>query len=411
MSEVRVNNLSNENNTSGPTISGITTYSGRHFFVPPQGDTASRPSDCEPGSLRFNTDTANLEYFRGNTIGWTEIDAELTSPLGGGPGVYSYQSVSNTGLGVRGLICGGYDADSSSGQDRTNIIDFITLSTTGNAQDFGDMTVGASSAGATASRTRFIKAGGFMQGNYLGDVIEFNTFASLGNATDFGNLIEANEATSGVSDGVRGVFMGGGNPSPTGGNRIQYIDIATTGNSVDFGDTTHSWYAGFAVNDTIRGIAGGGQTPDSPNNMNNGIDVITIRTTGNATEFGDLTENSGGRYAAGGASNATRGLIAGGRYNPGTYTNSIGFITMATQGNEINFGDLTLARWEIHGGMASATRAVFQSGDSPGIPSASADNRLDFVQIATTGNAVDFGDTNDHRRGMMSASNGHGGLG
>ena len=41
MSEVRVNNLSNENNNAGgPTISGITTYSGRHFFVPPQGDTA-----------------------------------------------------------------------------------------------------------------------------------------------------------------------------------------------------------------------------------------------------------------------------------------------------------------------------------------------------------------------------------
>ena len=75
MSEVRVNNLSNENNTGGPTISGITTYSGRHFFVPPQGDTASRPSDCEPGSLRFNTDTAHLEYFRGNTIGWVEVEA------------------------------------------------------------------------------------------------------------------------------------------------------------------------------------------------------------------------------------------------------------------------------------------------------------------------------------------------
>ena len=75
MSEVRVNNLSNENNTGGPTISGITTYSGRHFFVPPQGDTASRPEDCEPGSLRFNTDSVKLEYFRGNTIGWTEIEA------------------------------------------------------------------------------------------------------------------------------------------------------------------------------------------------------------------------------------------------------------------------------------------------------------------------------------------------
>ena len=80
-----------------PTISGITTYSGRHFFVPPQGDTASRPSDCEAGSLRFNTDSAKLEYFRGNTIGWTEIEAELTEPLGGGTG-------SNIGLGTRGLV-------------------------------------------------------------------------------------------------------------------------------------------------------------------------------------------------------------------------------------------------------------------------------------------------------------------
>ena len=94
--QVRVNNLSNENNTGEPTISGITTYSGRHFFVPPQGDTASRPEDCGSGSFRFNTDSAHLEYFRGNTIGWVEIETELTAPLGGGTG-------SNQGLGVRGL--------------------------------------------------------------------------------------------------------------------------------------------------------------------------------------------------------------------------------------------------------------------------------------------------------------------
>ena len=94
MSEVRVNNLSNENNTGGPTISGITTYSGTNFFVPPQGDTASRPQSCPTGSLRFNTDTAHLEYYRGDTIGWVEIEAELTEPLGGGTG-------SNTGLGHR----------------------------------------------------------------------------------------------------------------------------------------------------------------------------------------------------------------------------------------------------------------------------------------------------------------------
>ena len=127
MSEVRVNNLSNENNTGGPTISGITTYSGRHFFVPPSGTTAERPEDCEPGSLRFNTDTAHLEYFRGNTIGWTEIEAELTTDiLGGGSG-------SNEGLGVRALLAGG-DTPSY-----LSHIDFITMSTMGDAADFGNL--------------------------------------------------------------------------------------------------------------------------------------------------------------------------------------------------------------------------------------------------------------------------------
>ena len=96
MSEVRVNNLSNENNTGGPTISGITTYSGTNFFVPPQGDTASRPSGCPSGSLRFNTDSAHLEYYRGDTIGWVEVEAELTAPLGGGGG----ETGSISGLGA-----------------------------------------------------------------------------------------------------------------------------------------------------------------------------------------------------------------------------------------------------------------------------------------------------------------------
>ena len=125
MSEVRVNNLSNENNTGGPTISGITTYSGRHFFVPPSGTTAERPSDCEPGSLRFNTDTTKLEYFRGDGIGWVEIEAS-TDELGGGTG-------SNLGFGTRGIVNLAY----SPGID--NRIDFITIPTLGNSQDFGDI--------------------------------------------------------------------------------------------------------------------------------------------------------------------------------------------------------------------------------------------------------------------------------
>ena len=81
MSEVRVNNLSNENNTGGLLFQVSPHFLG-NFLVPPQGDTASRPDNCPSGSLRFNTDTAHLEYYRGDTIGWVEIEAELTEPLG-----------------------------------------------------------------------------------------------------------------------------------------------------------------------------------------------------------------------------------------------------------------------------------------------------------------------------------------
>ena len=172
MSEVRVNNLSNENNTGGPTISGITTYSGRHLFVPPQGDTASRPSDCEPGSLRFNTDTAKLEYFRGNTIGWTEVEAELTAPLGG----------ASEGVGVRGLVLGGYSSTSSS---QVDTIDYHNLSTTGDFIDFGNLFAGRYGTTATASRTRAIVMGGHSNDK---DTVDFVTIASTGNSTDALNL-------------------------------------------------------------------------------------------------------------------------------------------------------------------------------------------------------------------------------
>ena len=95
------------------------------FFVPPKGSTAERPSDCEPGSIRFNTDTANLEYFRGKTVGWSQFEL-VTSNLGGGTG-------SNTGLGARAVRAGG--------QSSNDTIDFFTVSTLGNAQDFGNLSV------------------------------------------------------------------------------------------------------------------------------------------------------------------------------------------------------------------------------------------------------------------------------
>ena len=62
----------------------------------------------------------------------------------------------------------------------------MEIATTGDAVDFGDLSVGRQNLDGSAGHTRGCFAGG--SGNSGGDVIDYITIATLGNATDFGNL-------------------------------------------------------------------------------------------------------------------------------------------------------------------------------------------------------------------------------
>ena len=374
MSEVRVNNLSNENNTGGPTISGITTYSGRHFFVPPSGDTASRPEDCEPGSLRFNTDTTKLEYFRGNTIGWTEIDAEEAAPI--------------TGRHLKGG--GSYNGDQ-------NIIEFIQTATTGNALDFGDLIRAQRHVGALASNTRGIFAGGYKTGSGESNVIEFVEISTLGNTTDFGDMLsKTNDWDFGsLSNMTRGIWAGDANQT----NNIEFITISSAGNAQDFGDLVAGARSIFGMASPTRGVMAGG----APAN-NNVIQYITIATTGNALDFGDLVTSSGGAtYNKPSGSNGTRGLLG-----PGGGLN-INRVTIASTGNAVEFGTslvYTSSNGNSLGGSSDKLRMfLYAGGVSPTVV-----NTIEFVTIATDGNAVDFGDAVQATTTPGTCCNAQGGL-
>ena len=52
-----------------------------------------------------------------------------------------------------------------------------------------------------------------------------------------------------------------------------------------YGIKTWGWYSGGSNSNKTRGILGGGRTPTQVNT----IQFITFSTTGNATNFGDLT--------------------------------------------------------------------------------------------------------------------------
>jgi len=386
MSEFQASNFKKENGGT-PDLLGKTELTSPYFFVPPSGDTASRPQSCAPGTLRFNTDIGSLEVYKGDTIGWEQIQRRESQYLGGGTG-------SNTGTGTRGI----FTSRSTSSGVYANTVDFITISTLGNAQDFGDA-IGSGAYGATTSdSTRGLLGGGHPNSNGS-DTIQFFTIASTGNATDFGNLTSTRWLMGGgCSNSTRSIFtagssLGGSNPAI---NTLDYVTTQSLGNAVDFGDQGKRRMQA-SVNSSTRGIWAGGY--DHPAEAKNDtIEFVTMATLGNTTDFGNLIAAS---RSMAGVCNSTRGAFGGGN-NP--HTNVIQFVTIATTGNATDFGDLTASR-ELAAGVSSPTRGIFAGGYTP-----SALNTIDFIEILTTGNATDFGDLTVASFGMGGISNGHGGL-
>tara|TARA_Y100000356_G_scaffold60900_1_gene49494 strand:- start:65 stop:517 length:453 start_codon:yes stop_codon:yes gene_type:complete len=145
---------------------------------------------------------------------------------------------------TRGLLVHG-------GDPVTNVIDFITIATAGNAQDFGDTTVAMEGAIAASSTTRGVIAGGIVS-PAENNTISFVTIASAGNATDFGDLTQARQEGAGISNSIRACFASGGVPSNY--NNIDFVTIATTGNASDFGDTLGSFGYRGGASDSHGGI-------------------------------------------------------------------------------------------------------------------------------------------------------------
>ena len=324
------------------------------------------------GSIRFNTQFSKLEIYNGEE--WWNIDS--TSPQ------------EQTG-GTRGLFMGGDPA--------TNIIDYINISTTGNATDFGDRTV-TGYGGGCSSRTRGVCAG--QADNTVSNVIDYVTISSTGDAVDFGDRTVTSTRFQGASNATRAMWFGGMGSGATD-DEIDYVTVATTGNAVDFGNlAAASEGASGNIASQTRSVMTGGNT--SPNSgFLNTIQYLTIATTGNTADFGDIVR---AQTWSGAASNSIRGIIACGYAGPSAANvNTIEYVTISTLGNAVDFGNYGDERWNV-GAVASPTRACLAGGYAP------YDNRIEYVQIMTTGDAIDFGDSTNARRYNGGASNGHGGL-
>ena len=390
MSEFQASNFKKENGGT-PDLVGKTELTSPYFFVPPSGTTAERPQSCAPGTLRFNTDIGTLEVFKGDLQGWAQIQRNEIHD-----GIYPEAR--------------GFHVGARPGPGELNNIEFIRFASLGNPVDFGDKIHGLNGGnynqGAFASVTRGFIYGGRYPGSptAFNNAIEFITMSTLGNGTDFGDLTEGTQHPSGVSDKTRGVRMGGtrsAGPQPymaAGTNVIDFVTMASQGNALDFGDAYNGDKYGFngACSDRTRGVRLGGGSP-APFNTNI-IDYITIQSTGNSVDFGDMTSNTTYSCAA---ANSVRGLSAGDATNNDA---AIDAVTIATQGNAVDFGDMAT---NIHARQAcsSPLKMAIMGGGAPSYTS-----KCEYVNINTFGNGVDFGTASAAWGYSHDFSNSHGGL-
>ena len=301
-------------------------------------------------------------------------------------------SYDGTGRG-RGVFAGGQTSS------YVSTIQNITISTAGNTSYFGELTLARYYATAVGSTTRMVFGGGSNGSNQ--EEIDYITIASQGDAITFGILLNVPGVYThgGCSSSTRGIWAGGYGPGFT--NVIQYVQIDTLGNAVDFGDLARATSQISGLSSPTRGVfteaqynPGAGDIENQPR-----MTFITIASTGNSIPFGDLTE---GRRDLKSCANTTRGIFVGGATNNPTNSNTIDYITIASVGNAVDFGDLTEGRRGL-GACSSSTREVFGGGGST--------NTIDFIFINTFGNAQDFGYLSATTYGVSAGSDSHGGLG
>ncbi len=312
---------------------------------------SAEPTGATEGDIWIDTDTGTTYGYVGST--WTEF---VVVAVGGDIGL--------TGSGNTPL---------------TNTIHTITISTTGNATDFGDT---ISARYGVAGADNGVTDRGLFAGGITTNLIEYVTISTPGNSVDFGDLTTARGRLGGVSNGSndRGIFAGGSS------NIMDYVTVSSTGNATDFGDVVGSGTKVF-VQMTSNGTNERALIKWETGNI---IEYITINSAGNSTDFGDMISSESGNSRMVCSNDTDDRAVWMGLYT-GSYAATCEYSTISTLGNSVNFGDLTIGRTTgrgISNGLGDRGLAV---GGYTTVLGGTV-NIIDYITISTTGNATDFGD-------------------
>ena len=225
-------------------------------------------------------------------------------------------------------------------------------------------------------------SGGFTGSELATNVIEYITIGSTGDGTDFGDMLVAGKTYhAGSGNGTRGLFCGG-LVSGTRYDQIEYLTVASTGDTLDGGDLTRTIFA-ITTNANVApgrmvGLMGG-----DADYTNKDFNYVAIMSTDDAADFGDAQTN-GAMCPVIGISES-RNVWAWGHTN---FTNllTMEYLNPSTTGDTTDFGDLDTTAGNGSGKHTNGTRGEVWSGEY------SSNTDVQYITIASTGNATTAGE-------------------
>ena len=316
------------------------------------------PTNISSGAIAELTDTYKYKWFNGTN--WTPVDWTYGISLGG--------------------------------QGDLDLMNKVTIATTGNASNIGNMNVNVNEIGyGTSDRTRGLVAGSANAGSR--DFISYFTIATASTTIDFGNL-SLGRAECGMVSDLTLYAVGGGDSSGGGAysNVIDYGTIQTTGNAADFGDLTTTKAYVMGSSDFFGTSGKGWFHMVGSYNSTSAINVISIGTPGNATSYGALTHTNAQNAMESDSRCASKG---------GAYSNSIQYWGIPTYSTAVDFGNTAEVHNMASGGFTNKTRGVIHGGNKG---ASGRINYMEYITIATTGDATTFGDLSESTGLYASAS-------
>ena len=213
-------------------------------------------------------------------------------------------------------------------------------------------------------------------------------------AGDIESVMGVGLVTSNAWQGTRALGYGQAHESPEGStlnstDRILSKTMASGATTSDFGNLEK--FSNYA-----SGVQGGGrcmfagiyEKTNGSLAITNRMQYITVGSTGNATDAGDLTKAVANVVGNGGGSNGTTGLIVHGYNSSWGLSNEAEYFTISSTGNASAGGARTVSR--ASNGIGNSTRIFLIMGYDGSAPRS---NIIDVMTYASpTSDASDWGD-------------------